>query len=101
MRLPLPLALAAALAAPAVRAQPVRLVATDYAFQAPASARPGTRTVRLVNHGREPHYALLFRLGEGRTLRDVVRWRSEHGVAPSWLTMLTGPAPVSPGDSAE
>jgi hypothetical protein len=102
MRLPLPLSLAAVLAvAPAARAQPVRLVATDHAFQAPATTRPGVRTVRLVNHGQEPHYALLLRLGEGRTLGDLIRWRSERAAPPAWLTTLTGPAPVSPGDSAD
>lgn len=54
-------------AAPAGGAGVVKVVARDYAFEAPDSVPPGWTTFRLVNEGREPHFLLLNRLPEGRT----------------------------------
>lgn len=92
--------------APVARAQSngrqvVRIVASEYAFSTARRVRPGTVSLRLVNRGREPHYALLFRLREGKTLRDFHAWRQQRTAPPAWLTTLTGPAPVSAGDSTE
>jgi hypothetical protein len=78
----------------------LRLEATNYAFAAPRSLSD-VGAVRLVNRGAEPHYALLFRIDSTRTLADFLAWRAQHAPAPPWLTMLTGPGPVSPGDSAD
>ena len=40
----------------------VRLVAHDYAFEAPARAAAGMVRIRLVNRGQHWHHALLVRL---------------------------------------
>jgi hypothetical protein len=92
------------LVAPRIAAQDddvLRMVATNYAFQLPARVAAGMVRVRLVNAGTEPHYALFYRLGEGKTASDFLAWRAQRGGPPAWLTVLTGPAPVSPADSTD
>jgi hypothetical protein len=63
--------------------------------------RSGLVTVRLVNEGREPHYARLLRADSGRTLNDFNAWRESRQGLPAWLTPVGGPAPVMPGDSTD
>jgi hypothetical protein len=85
-----------------VRNEPVeRLVAREYAFTAPKQAPPGLVRVRLVNRGTVPHYARIVRLDSAKTLSDVLAWRRSGGRPPAWFVPVGGPAPVSPGDSAE
>jgi hypothetical protein len=79
----------------------LRIVATNYAFRLPARIGGGPTTLRLVNAGTEPHYALFYRLAAGKTSRDFVDWRASRTAAPPWLTILTGPGPVMPGDSTD
>ena len=84
------------------RAAPViRLVAREYAFTAPRQAPPGLVRVRLVNRGTVPHYARIVRLDSAKTLADVLAWRRAGGRPPTWFVPVGGPAPVSPGDSAD
>lgn len=52
---------------------PVDVVAVDYSFQAPDSIPPGWTTLRLENRGREPHFVILWKLPEGKTLADYGR----------------------------
>ena len=79
----------------------VRLVAREYAFTTPRQVMPGLVRVRLVNRGTVPHYARLVRLDSAKTLADVLAWRRAGGRPPVWFVPVGGPAPVSPGDSAE
>jgi hypothetical protein len=59
----------AELAAPAAEG-PVEVVARDYAFTAPDSIPSGWTTFRMVNEGNEPHFFLLNRLPDGKTIED-------------------------------
>lgn len=79
----------------------VRLVAREYAFTAPARVPHGLVRIRLVNRGKVPHYARLVRLDSAKTMADVVAWRRTGGRTPGWFVPVGGPAPVSPGDSAD
>ena len=83
--------------APAV----ARIVAFNYSFELPARVRAGRLTLRLVNAGGEPHYALLYRLADGKSASDFVAWRRDRGPLPAWLATRTGPAPVVRGDSTD
>ncbi len=56
---------AAAAAAPVVE-----VTARDYAFQAPDEIPSGWTSFRFANTGREPHFFLLTRLPEDKTLAD-------------------------------
>ena len=79
----------------------VRLVARGYAFTAPAQSPQGLVRIRLVNRGTVPHYARVARLDSAKTLADFMAWRRQGGRPPGWFVPVGGPAPVSPGDSAE
>ena len=93
------------LAAGAARAQVsppvVRLVAREYAFTVPKQISPGLTRIRLINRGKVPHYARVVRLDSAKTLSDVLAWRRTGGRPPAWFVPVGGPAPVSPGDSAD
>jgi len=79
----------------------VRLVAREYAFAVPKQIPPGLARIRLVNRGKVPHYARIVRLDSAKTLSDVLAWRRAGGRPPVWFVPVGGPAPVSPGDSAD
>ena len=79
----------------------VRLVARNFAFTTPASMPSGLVRLRVINRGTVPHYARIVRLDEGKTLADFQAWRKSGVRPPSWYVPVGGPAPISPGDSAE
>ena len=79
----------------------LRLVARGYAFTVPAQISPGMVRIRLVNRGTMPHYARVARLDSAKTLADFMAWRRKGGRPPGWFVPVGGPAPVSPGDSAD
>jgi len=43
----------------------VTVVATDHAFDAPASIRAGVTAIRLINRGKTDHHIVLLRLPAG------------------------------------
>src|SRR5919205_417196 len=48
----------------------IDIMASDYAFDAPDTLPAGLVTVRLMNHGQEPHHAQLLRLNDGVSFDD-------------------------------
>lgn len=74
----------------------VEITATDYAFNAPARVPAGVVTFRMKNTGRELHHALLMRLTEGHTARELMA-ELEAGVRPEWAVPAGGPNAVPPG----
>jgi hypothetical protein len=105
MRARIGVSLLAFIAVPPVGAQVsppvVRLVSREYAFTVPKQISPGLTRVRLINRGKVPHYARIVRLDSAKTLSDVLAWRRAGGRPPAWFVPVGGPAPVSPGDSAD
>ncbi len=101
----------------------VEITATDYAFRAPSEIASGWNTIRFSNEGEEPHFVLMSRLPEGKTLDDYETEISQPfnevwmallegkvdrqgafemlgGVIPEWyptLTFMGGPGYVAPG----
>jgi hypothetical protein len=69
----------------------VEVVAQDYAFAAPSRIPSGWTTFRLVNRGKEPHFFLLNRLPDGKTIED---YGAEVGAAfdSVWDSLRTGAA---------
>ena len=78
-----------------------RLVTREYAFTAPAALTAGLVRLRVINRGTVPHYARIVRLDSAKTLADFNVWRKSGTRAPAWFVPVGGPAPISPGDSAE
>lgn len=76
----------------------VTVVASDYAFDAPAEVPAGLTAIRLVNRGPSLHHIQLMKLEEGKTLDDfLAALKGEH--PPSWAVPAGGPAPPEPGDT--
>jgi len=68
----------------------VEVTALEYAFKAPDRIPAGWTTFRLINTGTEPHFFLLTRLPEGRTLEDYGRdVGSAFGAASDSLVAAT------------
>jgi hypothetical protein len=108
---PLPVAAAAAIGLCACAKKPapatpatanvVTITATDFAFAAPDTIPAGLTTFLLINHGQEPHQAILARLDSGKTMADMQALLQSPGVRPpAWLAFPGGPNTAIPGDSA-
>ena len=78
----------------------LRVVASDYAYQAPATFPAGEVRVRLINVGQHPHHLVLSRMDDTLSLaqffRDVLSPKPLGGYHD-----VGGPNMVSPRDSAE
>lgn len=77
----------------------VRVIAREYAFEAPDSIQPGPTTFRLVSHGHELHFMLIARIAVGHTAAELFDAIVHNPPAP-WVTSLGGVGTVAPGDSA-
>ena len=79
--------------------EPIRLVASEYAFTSvPDTVQPGWHRVVVVNTGKAPHMAVIARLDSGRTITDfLAAARAGKPTPPS--TEVGGPNAVMPDDS--
>ena len=82
----------------AVTAAPITVTATEYAFSAPDTVRPGLVTLRLANAGREPHQAGVVRIKGRRTLNQIAA-ALESNDPPGWMSFVGGPDAVDPDDT--
>jgi hypothetical protein len=78
----------------------VTVVATDYAFQSPASVPAGLITFQLANHGHEVHMMGLIRLENGRSIPELLTILAKNQPQPAWAVDFGGPNAVSPGDTS-
>lgn len=98
---PIALLLASA-CGPGRPAGPQELVFTakDFTFTGPDSAAPGLSTIRLVNHGTQPHHLILGRLDDGKTLQDLQAFMQQNPAGePPFLSWRGAANAVEPGDS--
>ena len=84
----------------AAEAQALRVVANEYAFQAPARARPGLNRVVLVNQGKELHHIVILRLPDSLDAASAFRKLSQHQSLAGEAHSVGGPAAIFPGDSS-
>jgi hypothetical protein len=86
----------------AAAAHTVELDASDYAFNAPETLSAGLTTIRLVNHGLEPHHGQLLRLNEGVTFEQFTAALQQEGEGALRLTSGEGgPGAADPHGSSE
>ena len=77
-------------------------VADDYAFEGPDTLPAGWTTVRIHNHGLEPHHIQLLKLTEGKTITDLsTALRGPLITMPGWAKHMGGPNGVGSGGIAE
>jgi hypothetical protein len=84
----------------APRASTVTIVATDYAFQLPASIPSGVTTFHFKNAAAQPHELVVVKIAPGHTLADVLQAAQKEGPDPVWLVQMGGPGAVLPGGDA-
>ncbi|HEV8266266.1 MAG TPA: hypothetical protein VGQ06_15065 [Gemmatimonadales bacterium] len=77
----------------------VTITATDYAFGAPDTIPAGLTTFRMVNHGREPHQAVIAG-ASGKTWGELEAAMRSLDAFPAWLTFPAGPGVVIGGDTS-
>lgn len=81
---------------------PVTFTATDFAFSGPAAVPAGPTTLRIVNHGAEPHHVMIARLDSNRTVEDLLAaLEVDEHADPAWASWRGGVNVVMPHDSAE
>ncbi len=76
----------------------VTITATDFAFAVPETIPAGLTQFRLVNHGQEPHHAVLIRVNDPRPVAEVLA-ALEAPVPPDWVELVPAPNTAVPGDS--
>ena len=80
----------------------IDIMASDYAFDAPDTVPAGLVTIRLMNHGQEPHHAQLLRMNDGVSFGEFGAALKSEGESALRLTTLTGgPGTLDPSRSTE
>jgi plastocyanin len=87
-------------AAPAAAPATVTVTAKDFAFDAPAQIPAGAVTLELKNEGKEIHQAMLVKLDDGKTEKDLLAAMKQHGPPPAWMKWIGGPNAAAPGGQA-
>ena len=80
--------------------QLVHVKAADFKFDMPASVPAGPVNFHLMNEGKELHQAMVVRLDDGKTLKDLAEAMKTEGPPPPWLKFVGGPNGVAPGGTA-
>jgi hypothetical protein len=80
----------------------VEFDALDYSFSAPDTLPAGITTIRLLNHGQEPHHAEFLRLNDGVTFEQFSAALEQEGEgALSLVSGEGGPGTVDPNGDSE
>ena len=80
----------------------VEFDAVDYSFTTPDTLPAGITTIRLVNHGQEPHHAELLRLNDGVTFDQFTVTLEQEGESALQLVSAEGgPGTVDPNGESE
>lgn len=77
----------------------VRIVAREYAFDAPDSIDSGPTTIRLESRGREEHFVSLIRIAGPHSVAEFAR-TLRTGKKPSWTTSVGGVGTIAAGGVA-
>jgi len=83
---------------PAEHIQYVRIVARDYAFDAPGTLAAGIVTFHLVNQGSDLHQLSIIELGLGHTVKEFYEAMRAKGMPPAW-SVTVGMTPTIPTNS--
>jgi len=74
----------------------VTITATDFAFGAPDTIVAGLSTFRMVNHGREPHQAVIFG-APGKTFEELEAAAAPRPSQAEWWQAFLKIEPTFPG----
>jgi len=66
------------------------IMAQEFTFDAPDTVPAGFTRVGLMNHGTEPHHAVIVRLDSGHVAGELLDALAKHRL-PGWAVFLGGP----------
>jgi len=69
----------------------VRVISTDYAFEAPDTITAGLVTWQLENRGDDGHHLIVYRIDDGHTVEEALAATRIDGPWPAWFRSLGGP----------
>lgn len=75
----------------------------DFVFEFPSEVKSGPRTIKIVNAGQQPHEMQIVKLAPGKTVADVLAWRSAPpgaGQPTPPFEAVGGIGPIAPGGAA-
>lgn len=75
----------------------ITLTLGDYNFKFSKPLTPGKHKVKLVNHAKQPHEAVLFKMNSGKKGEDMAGWVETGMKGPPPGAPVTGITPMSPG----
>jgi len=78
----------------------VHVKAADFKFDMPASVPEGAVSFHLMNEGKELHQAMVVRLEDGKTVKDLAEAMKTEGPPPPWVKWLGGPNGIAPSATA-
>jgi uncharacterized cupredoxin-like copper-binding protein len=84
-------------APPAVPSSTATVHLVDYAFDPSGPLRAGQQVLHIRNTGSEPHEADLFRLAEGQSPAEYIRWLQEGEVGVPPVEPVGGLGDLAPG----
>lgn len=77
----------------------LRIVASDFSYVSPDTVPAGLTNIVMVNQGKEPHQAVVFRSDSVKTVAEMQAGLMAPAI-PSWIHIPGGPNGAMPGDSA-
>jgi uncharacterized cupredoxin-like copper-binding protein len=80
--------------------QLVHVKAADFKFDMPTSVPAGPVNFHLMNEGKQLHHAMVVRLEDGKTVKDLAEAMKTEGPPPPWLKFVGGPNGIAPGATA-
>ncbi|HEX4561561.1 MAG TPA: hypothetical protein VH113_06980 [Gemmatimonadales bacterium] len=80
-------------------ANSLRIVANDFSYVSPDTVPAGLTNIVMVNHGKEPHQAAIFRMDSVKTTAEIQAGLMSNTI-PSWVIITGGPNGADPGDSS-
>lgn len=77
-------------------ASDVTLTLDDYSFDFSTPLTPGKHAVKILNRAKQPHEAVMFRMGPGKTGEDMAHWVETGMQGPPPGAPVAGISPMSP-----
>jgi uncharacterized cupredoxin-like copper-binding protein len=73
------------------------LTLSNYAFKFSTPPTAGRHAIRVINHGNQPHEAVMFRLKPGKRGEDIADWVLTGMKGPPPGAPVAGISPMAPG----
>lgn len=76
-----------------------RIVANDFSYVSPDTVPAGLTNIVMVNQGKEPHQAAIFRMDSVKSPAEIQAGLMSNTI-PGWVIVTGGPNGANPGDSS-